>query len=48
MSKCVAILHYASPPVVGGVEITIAHHARELADLGYNVRVVSGSGESFD
>jgi len=48
MSGRVAILHYASPPIVGGVEITIAHHARELADLGYNVRVISGSGASFD
>src|SRR5258708_14851017 len=46
--KKVAILHYASPPTVGGVEETIAHHARGLADLGYTVRVVSGRGEPFD
>ena len=46
--KRVAILHYASPPVVGGVEATIAYHARGLADLGYAVRVISGSGSSFD
>jgi len=46
--KHVAILHYASPPVVGGVELTIAHHARGLADLGYQVRIVSGRGGAFD
>jgi glycosyltransferase involved in cell wall biosynthesis len=44
----VAILHYASPPVVGGVESTIAYHARGLADLGHEVRVLSGDGASFD
>src|SRR6187551_2017448 len=48
MSKRVAILHYASPPTVGGVEATIAHHARGLTQLGYQVRVISGSGASFD
>jgi glycosyltransferase involved in cell wall biosynthesis len=46
--KRVAILHYASPPTVGGVESTIAYHARGLADLGYAVRVISGSGGEFD
>ncbi|MBI5669120.1 MAG: glycosyltransferase family 4 protein [Chloroflexi bacterium] len=44
----VAILHYASPPVVGGVESTIAYHARGLADAGYTVQVISGSGGDFD
>jgi mannosylglucosylglycerate synthase len=44
----VAILHYASPPVVGGVESTIAYHARGLANLGYAVRVLSGDGAKFD
>lgn len=47
-SKRIAILHYASPPVVGGVESTIAYHARGLAALGYAVRVISGSGGDFD
>lgn len=44
----VAVLHYTSPPVVGGVESTMAYHARGLADLGYAVRLISGSGEPFD
>lgn len=46
--KRVAILHYASPPVVGGVEATIAFHARGLAARGYHVRVISGRGGTFD
>lgn len=44
----VALLHYASPPVVGGVESTIAHQAQGLADLGYPVRIISGSGSPFN
>lgn len=48
MTKRIAILHYASPPTVGGVEATIAYHARGLAGLGYAVRVVSGAGDRFD
>lgn len=45
--KQIAIMHYASPPGIGGVEVTIAHQARTLADCGYDVRVVSGDGGSF-
>jgi hypothetical protein len=44
----VVILHYAAPPVVGGVEQTIYHHARHLADAGHVVRVIAGVGEPFD
>lgn len=47
MAKRVAILHYAGPPVIGGVESTIVHRACVLRDLGYQVRVVSGMGEFF-
>lgn len=42
--KSVAILHYAGPPLVGGVEVTIAAHARVLAQVGHRVRIVAGSG----
>lgn len=48
MTKQIAILHYASPPVVGGVESTIAYQARILTDFGYSVRIVSGDGAPFD
>lgn len=43
----VGILHYASPPGIGGVEATIYHHARLLSALGLKVVVVSGKGEKF-
>lgn len=42
--KRLAFLHYAGPPTVGGVELTLAHHARELAKNGYAIRIVAGSG----
>jgi mannosylglucosylglycerate synthase len=43
----VAILHFTSPPVVGGVEGLMGIHAALLADHGYPVRVISGKGEQF-
>jgi len=43
----VAILHYAAPPVVGGVEKTIRYQARLLAQAGQQVRVIAGRGEPF-
>ncbi len=42
----IGIIHYAAPPVVGGVEITIYHHARVLTALGHQVTVVAGQGEA--
>ena len=45
--KKVAILHYAAPPVVGGVESTIYHHARLLVKYGWGVDVLAGRGGSF-
>jgi glycosyltransferase involved in cell wall biosynthesis len=44
----VAILHYAAPPIVGGVESTIYHHACLLAEAGYGVTVIAGRGAPFD
>lgn len=43
-----AILHYAAPPTIGGVESTIAAHARLFADHGYAVKILAGRGEPFD
>jgi glycosyltransferase involved in cell wall biosynthesis len=48
MRPAIAILHYASPPGVGGVESLIGHQARALHRLGYPVRVLSGQGAAFD
>jgi glycosyltransferase involved in cell wall biosynthesis len=44
----IAILHYAAPPVVGGVEQTIYYHALELTRAGHTVRILTGSGVEFD
>ncbi len=44
----IAILHYAGPPLVGGVEHTIEMHARLLAGRGYPVRVIAGRVGEFD
>ncbi|MFU8773415.1 MAG: glycosyltransferase family 4 protein, partial [Anaerolineales bacterium] len=46
--KRVGILHYASPPIIGGVENTIYHHALQLSKAGFTVDVISGRGERFD
>ena len=44
----IAILHYSVPPIVGGVESVIAHHARMMSAAGHSVRLIAGRGESFD
>ncbi len=41
----IALLHYSAPPVVGGVESVLAHHARLMAAAGHDVRIVAGRGE---
>jgi len=46
--KRIALLHYAAPPVVGGVETTLAHHARLLAQDGHRVRLIAGRGRAWD
>lgn len=44
----IALLHYSAPPVVGGVESVLGHHARLMADAGHRVRIVAGRGEQTD
>ena len=44
----IVLLHYAAPPVVGGVESVIGHHARLMADAGHEVSVIAGRGEQLD
>jgi glycosyltransferase involved in cell wall biosynthesis len=41
----IALLHYSAPPIVGGVEFVLAHHARLMAAAGHDVRIVAGRGE---
>ena len=44
----ISIVHYAAPPIVGGVESTIYHHSRLLVQAGYSVDVIAGRGEQFE
>ena len=44
----IALLHYSSPPIVGGVESVLAHHARLMANAGHEVTILAGRGEVFD
>lgn len=44
----VALLHYSSPPIVGGVESVIAHHARLMADDSFQVEILAGRGKQTD
>lgn len=41
-----AILHYAAPPLAGGVEAVILAHARAFLDAGYPVTIVAGQGDA--
>jgi len=43
----IAILHYSVPPIVGGVESVIAHHARLMTAAEHSVRLVAGRGEAL-
>jgi len=44
----ICLLHYAVPPVVGGVESVIGHHARLMADDGHEVVLLAGRGAQTD
>jgi len=44
----VALLHYSAPPIVGGVESVLGHHARLMADAGHQVQMIAGRGEQTD
>ncbi len=44
----VAILHYSAPPIVGGVENVIDHHARMMVAAGHSVRILAGRGQATD
>jgi glycosyltransferase involved in cell wall biosynthesis len=44
----IALLHHSAPPVVGGVESVMGHHARLMAAAGHKVRIVAARGEALD
>ncbi len=43
----IALLHYSVPPVIGGVDSVLAHHARLMANAGHDVQVIAARGEEF-
>jgi len=43
----IAMLHYSVPPIVGGVESVIAHHARLMSADGHSVRLIAARGEAL-
>jgi mannosylglucosylglycerate synthase len=48
MELKVALLHYTAPPVVGGVESVLAHHARLMTAAGHAVTILAARGEQWD
>lgn len=44
----VILIHYSAPPIIGGVESILGHHARLFADHGHEVRILAGRGAAFD
>ena len=41
----IILMHYSTPPVVGGVESVLGHHARLMAAAGHSVRILAARGE---
>ena len=44
----VVLVHYAAPPVVGGVEQVLGEHAKLMVEAGHRVTVVAGRGAQWD
>ncbi|MBI5080886.1 MAG: glycosyltransferase [Chloroflexi bacterium] len=44
----IVLMHYSAPPVVGGVESVLAHHARLMTNARHEVQVLVGRGEVWD
>lgn len=44
-SRRLALVHYTSPPVLGGVEAILGEQARWLRRLGNDVKIVTGRGD---
>jgi glycosyltransferase involved in cell wall biosynthesis len=44
----IALLHFAAPPVVGGVERVLAQQAELMARAGHDVAVIAARGEAWD
>lgn len=44
----ILLIHYAAPPVIGGVETVMARHARLMDEAGHRVHIVAGRGQQLD
>ncbi len=44
----IALTHYSSPPVIGGVEAVMTRHALLMTQAGHAVRMIVGKGQPFD
>jgi glycosyltransferase involved in cell wall biosynthesis len=44
----IALLHYSAPPIIGGAESVLGHHARLMARAGHHVRIIAGRGRQTD
>ena len=44
----IILLHYAAPPVVGGVEEFVGKQGHQLTQAGHQVRILTGRGETWD
>lgn len=44
----IALIHYAAPPIIGGVESVMGQHARLMAADGHQVTIFAGRGAQFD
>jgi len=44
----IALLHYSAPPIIGGVESVLGHHARLMSNAGHTVMILAGRGSTVD
>ncbi len=44
----IVLVHYSAPPIIGGVESVLGHHACLFADHGHTVRILAGRGAALD
>ncbi|GAI26266.1 unnamed protein product, partial [marine sediment metagenome] len=46
--KNIALVHYSYPPVIGGVEFIMEAHAKQFAQAGHQVKIITGVGRSVE
>lgn len=44
----ICLLHFTAPPLVGGVETSLARQAQQLARAGHLLRILAGRGQTWD